>query len=104
MPTLAWPDIMEVHLFSVHNPQGEAKESDEMKPVWYPICDIPYASMWADDEYWVMPLCCNLLILARSLIHLAAHQLPQVLEGMSVEGVVNFSDETTILSRDLSFS
>ena len=47
---------MEVHVYEASAWSGEAAESDEMRPQWFPIADIPYASMWADDEHWLTPL------------------------------------------------
>lgn len=31
---------------------GSITESEEMKPQWYDIQDIPYDKMWPDDELW----------------------------------------------------
>ena len=33
--------------------EGEARESDELAPAWYPVADIPTARMWDDARYWV---------------------------------------------------
>ena len=33
--------------------EGEAQESDELAPAWYPVADIPTARMWDDARYWV---------------------------------------------------
>ena len=33
--------------------KGEAQESDELAPAWYPVADIPTARMWDDARYWV---------------------------------------------------
>jgi len=38
--------------------EGEPKESEESKPKWFHINDIPYEQMWEDDKYW-MPLVIN---------------------------------------------
>ena len=27
--------------------------TDEMRPAWYSVDDIPYAQMWEDDPYWL---------------------------------------------------
>jgi 8-oxo-dGTP diphosphatase len=32
---------------------GEAQESDELLPEWFPVADIPTARMWDDARYWV---------------------------------------------------
>ena len=47
---------MEVHVYEATAWSGEAVESDEMRPQWFPIADIPYADMWADDAHWLTPL------------------------------------------------
>lgn len=42
-----------VHFFKVNKTKGTPKESDEMKPEWFDIENIPYEKMWADDKYWL---------------------------------------------------
>ena len=27
--------------------------TDEMRPAWYSVDDVPYAQMWEDDPYWL---------------------------------------------------
>ncbi|MDP7506234.1 MAG: DNA mismatch repair protein MutT, partial [Candidatus Woesearchaeota archaeon] len=29
------------------------EESEEMKPEWFGIKDIPFHKMWADDKHWL---------------------------------------------------
>jgi len=29
------------------------KETEEMKPEWFSIDEIPYDKMWDDDSYWM---------------------------------------------------
>ncbi|MDP3957694.1 MAG: 8-oxo-dGTP diphosphatase [bacterium] len=48
-------EILEVHLFRVDVFDGEPTETEEMRPEWFAFSDIPYATMWPDDRYW-MPL------------------------------------------------
>ncbi|KUF75709.1 hypothetical protein AM587_10005427 [Phytophthora nicotianae] len=73
-------EVMEVHVFLTQQFSGEASESDEMKPQWYDITDIPFKSMWADDHFW----------------------LPHVLSGKSVQGHFHFAaDEDTLLDHNL---
>ena len=31
---------------------GEIQESDEMRPKWFAIDEIPFKEMWIDDQYW----------------------------------------------------
>ncbi len=33
--------------------QGDPVESEEMKPQWFALSDIPYSSMWPDDMHWL---------------------------------------------------
>jgi len=42
-------------VFVSHGHEGEIKETDEAKPFWCKVNEIPYGNMWADDEFW-MPL------------------------------------------------
>ncbi|CAK4067724.1 unnamed protein product [Aphanomyces euteiches] len=76
------PEVMEVHVFVVDTFQGIPAETDEMRPQWYSIETIPYASMWSDDSFW----------------------LPHVLNGKRIVGQFDFADdETTILDHALDF-
>ncbi len=52
---LGKPDILQVHIFKAVAFKGEPKESDEMRPQWFHIDEIPFGQMWQDDKYW-MPL------------------------------------------------
>jgi len=47
MPTL------EVHFFRAVDYLGEPSESEEMKPKWFSVDEIPYDHMWPDDRYWI---------------------------------------------------
>ncbi len=49
------PEIMEMHVFKADIFTGEPRESEEMKPEWFYIDEIPFSQMWPDDIYW-MPL------------------------------------------------
>ena len=42
-----------VHVFLSSRWEGRAREGREMKPVWYPIDEIPYGRMWSDGPYWL---------------------------------------------------
>lgn len=46
------PDLLEVHVFSAQSFTGEPQETEEMKPQWFAISNIPFDIMWADDRYW----------------------------------------------------
>jgi 8-oxo-dGTP pyrophosphatase MutT (NUDIX family) len=59
--------------------QGEPAESEEMKPEWFSIKDIPFERMWASDRVW----------------------LPRVLAGENVHGVLLLGEANTVTSIDL---
>jgi mutator protein MutT len=46
-------DTLEVHVFKVSAFTGEPSETEEMRPQWFEISDIPYDHMWSDDKYWL---------------------------------------------------
>jgi len=45
----------EVNLFRVNEWKGEPLETDEMRPQWFSISEIPFERMWLEDKHW-MPL------------------------------------------------
>lgn len=45
-------EIMEVHVFKGSNFVGEPKETEEMRPQWFGVNEIPFDSMWPDDKHW----------------------------------------------------
>ena len=46
-----WNQLM--HVFLVDTWQGKPTETEEMKPQWFKVANIPYANMWPDDKYWL---------------------------------------------------
>lgn len=70
---------MEVHIFSVSHFNGEPQETEEVKPQWFLVDDIPFDSMWPNDRYWI----------------------PLLLAGKSFEGEFIFSDYDTIVEHSL---
>ena len=46
------PEIMEVNVFKADKFDGEPTESEEMKPQWFHVDEIPFDQMWPDDKYW----------------------------------------------------
>jgi len=46
-------EIMEVHIFQAKEFTGNPTESEEMKPKWFDVNEIPYDRMWPDDQYWL---------------------------------------------------
>ena len=73
------PEVIEVHFFSSSDFSGQPTESEEMKPQWFDVSEIPYQSMWPDDQYW----------------------LPMFLAGKNFKGSFYFSDKNNILNHYL---
>ena len=48
-------ESQEVHFFKIHEFKSEPTESEEMKPRWFEVSEIPFMQMWPDDRYW-MPM------------------------------------------------
>lgn len=76
------PEISEVHMFYVKEFMGDPTESDEMKPRWFHVDEIPYDQMWPDDKYW----------------------LPLFLGGRNFRGKFFFNKSNKIVSHSLSES
>lgn len=41
------------HIFVARKWQGEPAETEEMRPQWFKLKDIPYDQMWVDDRLWL---------------------------------------------------
>jgi len=72
-------EILEVHFFRIKKYSGEPRETEEMRPQWFNINDIPYDQMWPDDKYW----------------------MPIFLKGKKFKGKIYFQDKDTILRDEL---
>lgn len=72
-------EIFEVHVFKATKFSGEIQESEEMKPAWFEINDIPYDKMWPDDAHW----------------------LPLLLEGKKFSGRFIFGAGDVIKTKEL---
>lgn len=59
--------------------QGDPIETEEMKPKWFKIQDIPYDDMWKDDKYW----------------------LPEVINGNFVEADFIFDDNDNVKEQNV---
>lgn len=59
---------------------GTPTETREARPEWFPISEIPFERMWADDQYW----------------------LPGMLEGKKFQAWFRF-DEEEMLTREVQF-
>jgi 8-oxo-dGTP pyrophosphatase MutT (NUDIX family) len=70
----------EVHVYECTHWTGEPKESEEMKPQWFPIKDVPYNKMWDDDQYW----------------------LPRVLAGEHLQAEFIFDERAKVIKQTLT--
>lgn len=41
------------YVFRAEGYLGEPAETDEARPFWQPVNNLPYDRMWADDRYWL---------------------------------------------------
>ncbi len=46
------PVTLEVNIFKAVNFKGDPTETEEMKPQWFHVDEIPFDQMWPDDKYW----------------------------------------------------
>jgi len=47
------PKTFEVHFFRGGEFSGEPIETEEMRPQWFELTDIPFSQMWSSDAYWL---------------------------------------------------
>jgi 8-oxo-dGTP diphosphatase / 2-hydroxy-dATP diphosphatase len=47
-----------IHIYDCWDFTSEPVETEEMRPKWFNTSDLPWTSMWCDDEYW-FPLLLN---------------------------------------------
>ena len=74
------PEILEVHIFRSDDFSGEPIESEEMKPQWFHVDEIPFKDMWPGDIYW----------------------MPLFLSGKKFKGKFLFGESDAILEKELS--
>jgi 8-oxo-dGTP diphosphatase/2-hydroxy-dATP diphosphatase len=72
-------EILEVHIFKGHGIEGKLQESEEMKPRWFHINEMPFEKMWPDDKHW----------------------FPLFLEGKKFRGKFLFDENDNILNMNL---
>lgn len=45
-------EVLEMHIFKASGFDGEPCESDEMRPQWFGVNEVPFSEMWPDDPHW----------------------------------------------------
>ena len=71
----AWDQM--VHVYLSENWIGEPKESDEMKPEWFSVNELPFQDMWPDDIFW----------------------LPEVVKGNLLKAMFKFGEKDVVLDK-----
>jgi len=73
-------EIIEVNIFRADDYEGEPTESEEMKPQWFFVDQIPFKEMWPDDLHW----------------------MPLFLKGRKFKGKFLFGEKDVILEKELA--
>ncbi len=73
----AWNQL--VHVYFCESWNGEPTESEEMRPEWFAVENIPFPDMWPDDIFW----------------------LPEALRGSLIRGTFTFGEKESIQSKDV---
>jgi len=74
------PDVEHYcHIYVTTEWDGTPRESEEMRPQWFKLGDIPYGDMWPDDKFW----------------------LPKLLNGTRFKGRVVINEDNTLHSADI---
>lgn len=66
--------LMQLHIYTANEWEGDPTESEEMRPQWFDRPDIPYDQMWPADRIW----------------------LPEVLKGKKIVGEFTLNEDTTV--------
>lgn len=68
-----------VYVYLATQWQNDPTESEEMKPEWFDIKDIPYDQMWPDDIFW----------------------LPEIINGKMIRGAFIFDEGDIIVDKQV---
>ncbi len=63
--------VFECTVYTTHNWKNEPIETEEMRPQWFKLNNLPYSQMWAADAKWI----------------------PLILEGKRIEADVYFNTD-----------
>jgi len=66
-----------VHVYLAENWDGDPKESDEMRPRWFTVNELPFDDMWPGDIFW----------------------LPEVLKGNLLRAEFKFGEKDVVLDK-----
>ncbi|MBM5789965.1 8-oxo-dGTP diphosphatase [Candidatus Parcubacteria bacterium] len=71
----AWDQM--VHVYLAEQWRDEPRESDEMKPEWFSVNELPFQEMWPDDIFW----------------------LPDVLKGHLLKAMFTFGEQDVVRDK-----
>lgn len=72
-------EFIEVHVYMADGYEGEIIESEEMKPQWFGLNELPYDRMFPDDIYF----------------------LPLLLEGKLIKGFFKYDKQFNMLEKQI---
>lgn len=75
------PNLIEVHVFQTYEFSGELTESEEMRPKWFDLEEIPFDKMWPDNRNW----------------------LPNMLKGQFFTASLLYRSEDVVIKQDIKF-
>src|SRR5689334_1601018 len=64
----------QIHVFTARRWEGEPQESEEIRPYWFELENIPYEKMWDDARYW----------------------LPHILAGQNIQGEFVYNQDLKV--------
>ena len=67
----------QVHLYLIRDWEGEPKETEEVRPQWFAIENIPFKEMWDDDKYW----------------------MPHILDGQKLKAEFHFGEQDNVIEK-----
>jgi len=70
---------LKVFVFKVNHFSGKERETEEMKPKWFFLDEVPFREMWPDDVYW----------------------MPLFFAGRKFSGSFIFADQNNILEKEV---
>ena len=68
------------HLYTASKWEGDIKESEEMKPEWFNVNEIPYDKMLPDDKFW----------------------MPYVLDNKKIDAYFEFDEDWNMLKKEIN--
>lgn len=69
--------VFECYVYMTNAWKNVPIETEEMRPQWYPISNLPFEEMWAADSKWI----------------------PLILNGEKIEAEVNFNADGTMVKE-----